>query len=1001
MAGVTIDIPGVGNVEAKNAATEATLREILKTLKGMGNLGGGGAASTGGAAAVAGGGAGGGVMSGLQRSAIGANKAIGALGKGVTGLAGTLAGGLGKGLGVATTALLKIPGAAMSVWRMFGQVAEASANLISDLANVGDSLTAAAGTLRNIPIVGGVLSTVLGAVAAAAEKSASAYKAAAASGATFGGSIGNFSRAASEAGMTIEQFGQLIGKNGQGMLGFGGTTEEGAKRFASVSRQLRSTNSELMALGFGTAEINQGLANYGALLRTQGLQGKKTNAEMAAGAKSYLKEMDALAKITGEERSAKEAQAKQLAADAQFQASMAGMNEEVRNSFRDTVLGLPGPLQNFTKDMLANGTATTEENQKILAMMPQSAAMLTRLQQKMQRGEKVTMEERNALNNMMKAEGAKNLKNIKQAGAASAELQGTVVALGATQEIATNGVIDANKAQQNAIKATDGQLKSIEDSKAKLAEFSNAFTQFLASSGLLDLLMKAFSTLANFTMQYVVPAFRIVAGILEKVWYGLEMLIKPIADTLKTAFEGLGGTVGFIDTVLNTGFTILNGWVRGATLVFEGLWKAVTGLLDPLNDLWTAIFGTGTAATNFADILIDIGSFIGQAFEFLGAILKDVIGVITSVIYYFKDLVSKSEFLSGIFRRVGEVFDEVRKIMSPAGWQLIKVAVKDFFMTYISDMFGTLTDWFGNLIDTLLNIIPNALGGISDEEKKKRDEAREERRKAREEAARARKTEVADAKTAVEKDAKVRKEKADAHKSAMREDSRKFAERSALEQRGIDTKKEQQKQEESLNKNYGDSLALLKDQAKQQKSNLVPPEKKQEKSATGVAVTEEERRRLALQGQKNSPTTEEERRRAEEERRRLALQSQSGRPNSPTTEEERRRTAAAAPANTNNNTAQTAEANRRQLEADAEKKRQEEANRKAAEAEKRRQEQDGKKGTGQPNNRPGTTQESAETLLASLNSKMDKLISINMKITETADRQLTVQQSFTGDLFRA
>ena len=30
MAGVTIDIPGIGNVEAKNAATEATLREILK-----------------------------------------------------------------------------------------------------------------------------------------------------------------------------------------------------------------------------------------------------------------------------------------------------------------------------------------------------------------------------------------------------------------------------------------------------------------------------------------------------------------------------------------------------------------------------------------------------------------------------------------------------------------------------------------------------------------------------------------------------------------------------------------------------------------------------------------------------------------------------------------------------------------------------------------------------------------------------------------------------------
>ena len=32
---VTIDIPGVGNVEAKNAASEATLRELLKAMQGV------------------------------------------------------------------------------------------------------------------------------------------------------------------------------------------------------------------------------------------------------------------------------------------------------------------------------------------------------------------------------------------------------------------------------------------------------------------------------------------------------------------------------------------------------------------------------------------------------------------------------------------------------------------------------------------------------------------------------------------------------------------------------------------------------------------------------------------------------------------------------------------------------------------------------------------------------------------------------------------------------
>jgi hypothetical protein len=49
MASVFIDIPGVGNVEAKNAATEATLKEILKVMQGVqrNTKGKGGSGNTG------------------------------------------------------------------------------------------------------------------------------------------------------------------------------------------------------------------------------------------------------------------------------------------------------------------------------------------------------------------------------------------------------------------------------------------------------------------------------------------------------------------------------------------------------------------------------------------------------------------------------------------------------------------------------------------------------------------------------------------------------------------------------------------------------------------------------------------------------------------------------------------------------------------------------------------------------------------------------------------
>ena len=54
MADVSVEIPGIGQVNAVNAATESTLQEILKAMKKGGGLGGGGAGAGGGAGGAAG-----------------------------------------------------------------------------------------------------------------------------------------------------------------------------------------------------------------------------------------------------------------------------------------------------------------------------------------------------------------------------------------------------------------------------------------------------------------------------------------------------------------------------------------------------------------------------------------------------------------------------------------------------------------------------------------------------------------------------------------------------------------------------------------------------------------------------------------------------------------------------------------------------------------------------------------------------------------------------------
>jgi hypothetical protein len=265
------------------------------------------------------------------------------------------------------------------------------------------------------------------------------------------------------------------------MLGFGTTTEEGAKRFSQVSKALRTTSGDLYALGFSTEDINQGLASYGALMRTQGLQGKQSNAQLAQGAKSYMKELDLLAKATGKSRQQVEDQMAAMAKDAQFQASMSGLGDGVRKSFLAVTTGLPDGLQDFAKDIMATGTATTEENQKLMAMMPQSAAMLQRMNQKMQRGEAVTLEERNSLNNLMKSEGGKQLQSIKSAGAASAELAGTVNKLASTQQINANALKEGTEEQKKAAANTDKFNEKMNKMKEVLSGLSNTFTGILAN----------------------------------------------------------------------------------------------------------------------------------------------------------------------------------------------------------------------------------------------------------------------------------------------------------------------------------------------------------------------------------------------------------------------------------------------------------------------------------------------------------------------------------------
>lgn len=956
MAGVMIDIPGIGNVEAKNAATEATLREILKVMQGVQKNTAGGSSSAGGGAASAassagGGGAGGAGGSTFTKAAGAAGKAIGGVGK----AAGLVAGGLGK-----VTA-----GAGFVAGKLVG-LAESGLATADSLSKLDGSAGDAASMFSSIPILGPIFKMV----GDAADKMRESYQSATAAGASFGGSISQFSAAASTAGMNLAEFGALISKSGQALGAFGTTTEDGAKNFSKVSKELRATSSELYALGYGTKEINEGLANYGKLLRMQGAQGTKSNSELAAGAKNYLKEMDMLAKVTGESRADKEREREALQKDAQLRAALAGLGPEVQSSVQTMIQSMPSQeMKDFAKDILANGTATTDSNRLLMSQMPGLAAELQRMHAQTQKGNAIQKDQMNQALNNGKTEAKANLQRIKGAVAADESVRVLGAGLGSMAEVNTDAIKSAGEQQDAAKKTTDGFNEKMEKMREVLNNVSNTFTEILASSGFLDLMIGAVKVVADIAMAVLVPALKaldagirpiiaifmkvlppvlaVVGAVFEKIGFGLQLIFQPVIekvgkalDGVSVKFESFKGVIDKVDQALNFMFGIVDSVVKALGTAFGGLWEAVQGLMQPLQGLWSAVsdlFATTNELGGGFDWLettiLEVGQVVGEAFKILGAIIGFAVEKVTDMVKWFTEVVMKSETVSKYFTTLSEVVSSV--------WQTFR---KYFSVDGIKSVFEDLSDGFQGMIDAIMHMLPNAMGGMSDEVYKQRQEEREARAKARD-------TVLETAKA--EKDAKIA-----AQQKEVNDDKKKFADKKVyadankkLSDKELSGREAAAKAaEKSIDYNAGPE-ELLKQMAKKEGSSLVPKDSKD--VAKGLADA-----------------------------------AKTAAPSNPTE--------AAGKTKTESSTAK-AESTKKEIESASDQKKQDEA--KARMDAEQRAKGDSEKSKSTDTDKQKPTQESAETLLAQLNTNMAQLIKLSQDQKDISERQLSVQKSLTGDLF--
>jgi hypothetical protein len=915
MAAVMIDIPGIGQVEAKNAASDATLKEILKALGGGGprrpgppGPGGGGGNTGGGGGGNAGGGGGGSGPGAMTKMASGVGKAFGTL----VGTTGTVIGGLDR-------------------------MSSAVTNTIKQFANVGNDLNSAANIFSSIPIVG----TMFTAVAGAATSVAKSFNEVSKSGATFGGSISSFSAAASRAGMTMEQFGSLIANNGEAMLGLGSNVEAGAKRFGDVSKALRATGSDLYALGYSTQDINQGLANYTKNLRNSGRQGTQSNAELAQGAKNYLKEMDALAKVTGESRADKEKERERLIKDGQFAAAQQGLNKDVADSMLNMVQSMPSQgLKDFAKDVLSSGSATTESSRQLAAAYPELYAQLQRQHQQTQSNIKISDQERNQTLNNMKAEAKSTMDRNKTAYRSNSEMAAVSADVAAGMRINTDATKDAAAAQDDAAKNTDKLNEKVNKSQEALAAFSNSFQMALANSGLLDLLMRAFEFTAGLVMKYLVPAFNIMAAVVTTVG-GI------LLDTLEPAFAALGV---FLENTVMPAFLAVADFVLIDLLpALQGAWENLYNFFEPaltmigglIRDyVWPAfksltLFVLDNVVPILKTLAVALGIYYGiqmaMALPALLAQIPPMLALAAAVIAVTWPVIAVTAAIAALVFGVVKLFDYFKRLggdVEVVGnvFKYVGLMMKGLWISLKEGIFGLL-----NKIPGMRGDFDKDLQDIQEEktanEKEKSDlvTATAERMKAN-------------------KDKIIADEKAEAAKAAAdakaKEDKR-AALHAGLDAKNLKSKAGFNKQQEDSNKKAKDALDA---KAAQESAGL---------NLTGS--TEDLLKGFA------------------------AREGSALIPDKPATTEKANTAVAAA----------VSDAEKKKQEAEAKAKTDAETKAKEEAASKEKQEQDKK------------SQESPSTLLAELNTKMAQLIKLQAQTTTNTYENVMATKGLNKNLYKA
>ena len=497
-----------------------------------------------------------------------------------------------------------------------------------------------AAALAQIPGPAGMVANVFQRIAEFQEANMRTYQQISSVGANFAGSLTGMRYAAAGTMMTLEQFGTMVTKNADILALMGGGVEAGTKAFTQLSKQLLTgdTGRQLMAMGYTTEQVNQGLLNY------VGMIGGVTGAELknvavtkqlTESAGEYLGHLDGLARLTGQSREQQQKELAEAQKNAAFQAYMQTLSKEEQLKAQKGMasamaLGGKGAVDAFQSKLM--GIAPDKAGAMFIATADKTAKVVDDMADMVKDG--------NAKSSDINKKTAEGMRAAQQDFAKYGR-EGLYAIL-------RQGGPVADALQRVGITANSAALKTDEEIEAALkkAELDKTEADNMAQTNAnLKQLGEAVIGIVSPIVSLLTPAFSILSGIVSSVATFIDSFPDPLKKfasivTLagvalmaylaimkkQTAAAAVGSVLpsggGGVPGMGNAGATgagignFLQGLGSGVGSIMKGLATGLQSFNNPAILLGATIFGGSVAA-----IIATIGAGIAAASWIMGKAL--------------------------------------------------------------------------------------------------------------------------------------------------------------------------------------------------------------------------------------------------------------------------------------------------------------------------------------------------------------------------------------------